>query len=76
VRIFVDGKQVYRRNLSPSQSVNYSVPNIMITVGSKIDFTVNQRKESSFDATTFTSTIIRQVGASSSGPQGLTITEQ
>ena len=75
VRIFVDGQQVYRRTLSPVQSVNYSVPNIVVKVGSKIDFTVNQRSESSFDATTFTSTIMRQDDASPSGPRDLPVTE-
>jgi hypothetical protein len=57
------------------QSVNYSVPNIVVKVGSKIDFTVNQRSESSFDATTFTSTILRQDDASPSGPRDLPVTE-
>lgn len=75
VHIFVDGKQVYRLNLSPAQSLKYSVPNIMVKVGSKIDFTVNQRSESSFDATTFTSTIMRQDDASPSGPRDLPVTE-
>jgi Glycosyl hydrolase catalytic core len=75
VRIFVDGQQVYRRTLSPVQSVNYSVPNIVVKVGSKIDFTVNQRSESSFDATTFTSTIMRQDDASPSEPRDLPVTE-
>ena len=77
VRIFASMASKYIVEISrPSQSVKYSVPNIMITVGSKIDFTINQRGESSFDATTFTSAIMRQDGASPSGPQGLTITEQ
>jgi hypothetical protein len=76
VRIFVDGEQIYRRIVSPAQSVKYNVANVMLKVGSKIDFTVNQNSESSFDATTFTSTIVRQDNASPSAPGGPTVTEQ
>jgi hypothetical protein len=64
VRIFVDGEEVYSRNLSPNQSINYNVPDVGLKVGSKIDFTVNRGGESSFDATEFTSTIVRDKSAS------------
>jgi Glycosyl hydrolase catalytic core len=74
VRIFVDGKQIYQRNLSPSQSIKYSVPNVAVKVGSKIDFTVSRRKDSNFDATTFTSTIMRQESSSPASPAGLNTT--
>jgi hypothetical protein len=60
IRIFVDGNEVYNQHLSPNQSMNYNVPDVAVEVGSKIDFTVHQAGESSFDATGFTSTIIRQ----------------
>ena len=60
IHIFVDGKEIYYQHLSPNQSINYDVPDVALEDGSKIDFTVNQADESSFDATNFTSTIIRQ----------------
>jgi hypothetical protein len=63
IRIFVDGNEVYNQHLSPNQSMNYNVPDVDLEVGSKLDFTVNQAGESSFDATNFTSTIIRQSSA-------------
>jgi hypothetical protein len=63
VRIFADGNEVYNHYLSPNQSINYSVPDIALKVGSNIDFTVNQAAESSFDATTFTSMIFHQRSA-------------
>ena len=70
IRIFVDGNEVYSQHLAPSQSMNYNVPDVALEVGSKIDFTVNQAGESSFDATNFTSTIIRQ-GSAPASPRGL-----
>ena len=66
----MDGNEVYNQHLSPNQAMNYNVPDVALEVGSKIDFTVNQAGESSFDATNFTSTIIRQSSAPAS-PRGL-----
>ena len=43
--------------------MNYSVANVRVKVGSKIDFAVNRAGESSFDATSFTSTIVPQSSA-------------
>ena len=71
VRIFVDGKQIYSQNVSPSQTIKYNIPNVAVEIGSKIDFTVNGRNDSNFDATTFTSTIMRQDGRSAGEPIGL-----
>jgi hypothetical protein len=64
VRIFVDGLEIFRQDVSPGESINYSVPKVKIQVGTTVDFAVNQRDESSFDATTFTSMITRAVSAS------------
>ena len=60
IRIFVDGIEVYNRYLSPNQSITYNLPNVALKVGSKLDFTVNQAGENNFDATLFTSAIVRQ----------------
>jgi hypothetical protein len=70
VRIFVDGNEVYNQHLSPNQSTNYNVRDVALKVGSKIDFTVNRGRESSFDATEFTSTIVRESSAPAL-PRGL-----
>jgi hypothetical protein len=74
VRIFVDGLEIFRQDVSPGESINYSVPKVKIQVGTTVDFAVNQRDESSFDATTFTSMITRAVSASSpSRPRNLKV---
>lgn len=70
VRIFVDGKQIYRQVISPSQSREYSIPNLPVKVGSKVDFTINQGSNSIFDGTTFTSTVTRQSDSSRTSPRG------
>ena len=70
IRIFVDGNEVYNEHLSPNQAMNYNVPGVAVEVGSKVDFTANQAGESSFDATNFTSTIIRQ-GSAPAPPRGV-----
>ena len=72
VRIFVDGKEVYKRHLSPDESIDYSVADVALKVGSKVDFTVNQASESNFDATNFTSTIVRE-GTAAAATCGLYI---
>ena len=58
VRIFVDGVEVYSTILTPSQSITYNVP-VTLAVGSKVDFTVNQVANQSYDVTGFTAQIIR-----------------
>lgn len=73
IRIFVDGDEVYSRNLAPTQSVDYSVPNVAIKFGSKIDFTLNHRNESSFDATGFTSRITRRPESPPDAPDGFNL---
>lgn len=68
IRIFVDGLEAYNQILAPGQKISYSVP-VTLAAGSKIDFTVNCRAESSFDATGFTSRIIKPLPPSA--PQNL-----
>ena len=70
IRIFVDGNEVYNQYLAPNQAMDYNVSDVVLEVGSKIDFTVNQWGESSFDATDFLSTIILQSSAPASRPEG------
>ncbi len=65
VRIFVDGREIFHEDVSPGGSINYSIPNVKVEVGSTVDFAVTQREESSFDATTFTSMITRAAPPSS-----------
>jgi hypothetical protein len=60
IRIFVDGNEIYNQNLLPNQSTTYNLPDVALKVGSKVDSTVNPAGESNFDATLFTSTIVRQ----------------
>ncbi|HEY5706075.1 MAG TPA: glycosyl hydrolase [Terrimicrobiaceae bacterium] len=57
-RIFVDGLEVYDQPLSPGESFDYSVP-VTLKVGSTVDFTVNCKSELSFDATEFTSQVVK-----------------
>jgi Glycosyl hydrolase catalytic core len=69
VRIFVDGNEIWHRDLLPAEAIKYSVPNVAVTIGSQVDFAVTQRSESSFDATTFTSTVMRPCDTLPSRPQ-------
>lgn len=71
IRIFVDGAEVHNQTLAPNQKSSYSVP-VTLAVGSKVDFTINQAGESSFDATGFTSRIIKPLPPLSA-PQNLRI---
>ena len=57
IRIFVDGAEVYTQHILPGQTISYGV-DVVLNVGSKVDFTINQWAESSYDATEFTSQII------------------
>jgi hypothetical protein len=60
INIYVDGTHVYSRVLRPDESDQFTVTNVALKVGSKVDFTVNQNGESSFDSTGFSAQIIRQ----------------
>jgi hypothetical protein len=60
INIYVDGTHVYSRILKPDESDTFTVTNVALKVGSKVDFTVNQNGESSFDSTGFSAQIIRQ----------------
>jgi hypothetical protein len=60
INIYVDGTHVYSRVLRPDESAEFDVNNVNLQPGSKVDFTVNQNGESSFDSTGFSVQIIRQ----------------
>ncbi len=60
INIYVDGTHVYSRILNPDTSDEFTVSNVAIKAGSKVDFTVNQNGESSFDSTGFSVQVVRQ----------------
>ncbi len=60
VAIQVDGRVVYSRYLAPDQAEDYEVKNVVIAAGSRVDFTVNEAGESSYDSTHFTARVTRQ----------------
>ena len=60
VGIYVDGRRVYGKFLPPGSSEDYVVDDVAIAVGSKVDFTVNQAGENSFDSTLFTAQVTRR----------------
>lgn len=60
INIYVDGSHVYSRILNPDTSDTFTVTNVVLKAGSKVDFTVNQNGESSFDSTGFSVQIVRQ----------------
>jgi hypothetical protein len=60
INIYVDGTHVYSRHLKPNESYDFNVNNVVVKPGSKVDFTVNQHGESSFDSTGFSVRIVRQ----------------
>ncbi|HEY5811447.1 MAG TPA: glycosyl hydrolase, partial [Terrimicrobiaceae bacterium] len=65
IRIFLDGNEIYNRDLLAGESISYSIPKVKVKIGSKVDFVLNPRGDNSFDATTFTSTILRYSKSSS-----------
>jgi len=70
IRIFVDGSEVYNR-IVDGETFSYSIP-IALQVGSKVDFTVNKNLNSSYDATNFTSRIVKTSAvAKPTAPTGL-----
>ncbi len=73
IRIFVDGYEVYSRLLNPDESTEYSVPNIQVTVGSKVDFAVTAFGNADSDQTLHTSTILRQSNDQPNPPRNLGI---
>jgi Glycosyl hydrolase catalytic core len=73
IRIFVDGNEVYSRVLQPNEDAEYSVPNVQVNVGSKIDFTVTAFGNPDNDATVHTSTVLRQNGGNPNPPRNLGI---
>lgn len=60
INIYVDGTHVYSRHLKPDESYEFNVNNVVVKPGSRVDFTVNQHGESSFDSTGFSVKILRQ----------------
>jgi hypothetical protein len=60
INVYVDGTHVYSRILRPDESDVFDITNCVVNVGSKIDFTVNQNGESSYDSTGFSVQIVRQ----------------
>ncbi len=60
INVYVDGTHVYGRVLRPDESDAFDISNCVVKVGSKVDFTVNQNGESSYDSTGFSVQILRQ----------------
>lgn len=60
INIYVDGTHVYSRILKPDESDTFDVTNVNVKAGSKVDFTVNQNGESSYDSTGFSVQIVKQ----------------
>lgn len=60
INVYVDGTHVYSRILRPDESDAFDISNCAVKVGSKVDFTVNQNGESSYDSTGFSVQIVRQ----------------
>lgn len=58
IKIFVDGAEIYSKSVLPSTALTYSVP-ATLKAGSLVDFTLNQLAGSAYDATKFTSQIIK-----------------
>ena len=73
IRIFVDGQEVYSRVLEPDEAAEYSVPNVQVSVGTKIDFAVTAFGTSDYDATIHTSTVLRQNSGTPNPPRNLGI---
>jgi hypothetical protein len=51
LRIFVDGAEVFSAHVAPGDSKEFVASDVTLAVGSKVDFTVNQGAENSYDAT-------------------------
>jgi hypothetical protein len=68
--IFVDGTQVYRRNLSNGQTsdIAYAVP-VTVSIGSTIDFAVAPKQDHGWDGTKFTAVISDDFVPPASGSQ-------
>ncbi len=60
INIYVDGTHVYSRHLRPNERYDFDVTNVVVRPGSRVDFTVNQHGESSYDSTGFSVKILRQ----------------
>ncbi len=60
INIYLDGVPLYSRHLRPDESADFTVPAVALQIGSKVDFTVDQHAESSFDSTAFSVTILRR----------------
>lgn len=60
LNVYVDGTHVYSRILKPDESDEFGITNVVVKKGSKVDFTVNQNGESSYDSTGFSVQIVKQ----------------
>ncbi len=60
VAVYVDGRRVWGRKLAPGDAADYEVKDVVLRVGSRVDFTVNQAGESSYDSTVFTGRVTRR----------------
>jgi hypothetical protein len=60
INLYVDGTHLYSRVIRPGESDTFDVTNVVLRAGSKVDFTVNQNGESSYDSTGFSVQIFRQ----------------
>lgn len=60
IGIYVDGQLVYSRYLMWYDALDFSVSNVAISVGSKVDFTVNCNGDSGWDSTDFVAKITKQ----------------
>jgi hypothetical protein len=60
INIYLDGAPLYSRHLPPGESDTFTIPGVALRVGSKVDFTVDQHAESSFDSTAFAVSILRE----------------
>jgi uncharacterized repeat protein (TIGR02543 family) len=60
LRIFLEGTEVLTKHVGPDEVVNYSVPDIWVDPGTRIDFTLNQGGDFAFDSTTFTAAVTLQ----------------
>jgi hypothetical protein len=74
VRFFRDGVEIYNVSVAPSQALSFSIP-VNVSVGTKIDFTVNMKGENSYDAMYIVTRVVKDgVIAQPSPPTNLHLT--
>ena len=60
IYIFVDGVEMLRRHILPDEAFHYTLPGVVLTIGSMVDFCVGQGANNSFDTTLFESQIVTE----------------